>query len=145
MYNCTVGNPLIAHMMQNWKYDLFYENTASSLNNVSICFGVSQVLQVLAVLPLSSLLPWRDGMTSLSCLEVLEHLLTLLETSTHRWAIQMKLYHVFVFFPWTVELYQKMNFVTSKSFWFLHVLFIMLIFTNEHNLWILKHKYNRQK
>uniref|UniRef100_A0A671MCS0 tRNA (32-2'-O)-methyltransferase regulator THADA n=2 Tax=Sinocyclocheilus anshuiensis TaxID=1608454 RepID=A0A671MCS0_9TELE len=43
----------------------------------------AKVLQVLAVLPLSSLLPWRDGMTSLSCLEVLEHLLTLLETSTH--------------------------------------------------------------
>ncbi|XP_043112091.1 thyroid adenoma-associated protein isoform X3 [Puntigrus tetrazona] len=42
----------------------------------------AKVLQVLAVLPLSSLLPWRDGMTSLSCLEVLEHLLTLLETST---------------------------------------------------------------
>uniref|UniRef100_A0A8C1ZWK6 tRNA (32-2'-O)-methyltransferase regulator THADA n=1 Tax=Cyprinus carpio TaxID=7962 RepID=A0A8C1ZWK6_CYPCA len=44
----------------------------------------AKVLQVLAVLPLSWLLPWRDGMTSLSCLEVLEHLLTLLETSTHR-------------------------------------------------------------
>uniref|UniRef100_A0A8C2JIL3 tRNA (32-2'-O)-methyltransferase regulator THADA n=1 Tax=Cyprinus carpio TaxID=7962 RepID=A0A8C2JIL3_CYPCA len=43
----------------------------------------AKVLQVLAVLPLSWLLPWRDGMTSLSCLEVLEHLLTLLETSTH--------------------------------------------------------------
>ncbi|RXN24870.1 thyroid adenoma-associated [Labeo rohita] len=43
----------------------------------------AKVLQVLAVLPLSSLLPWRDGMMSLSCLEVLQHLLTLLETSAH--------------------------------------------------------------
>ncbi|XP_016329317.1 uncharacterized protein LOC107678541 [Sinocyclocheilus anshuiensis] len=43
----------------------------------------AMVLQVLAVLPLSSLLHWRDGMTSLSCQEVLEYLLTLLETSTH--------------------------------------------------------------
>lgn len=64
----------------------------------SLCFGVSQVFQVLAVLPLSSLLPWRDGMTSLSCLEVLEHLLTLLETSTHRWAITDETIWGFVFF-----------------------------------------------
>ncbi|XP_067277498.1 thyroid adenoma-associated protein isoform X2 [Pseudorasbora parva] len=43
----------------------------------------AKLLQVLAVLPLSFLLPWRDGMISLSCQEVIEHLLTLLETSAH--------------------------------------------------------------
>lgn len=43
----------------------------------------SKVLQILAVLPLSSVLPWRDGSSSLSCQEALEHLLTLAETSTH--------------------------------------------------------------
>ncbi|XP_051504268.1 thyroid adenoma-associated protein homolog isoform X2 [Myxocyprinus asiaticus] len=43
----------------------------------------AKVLQVLAALPLSSLLPWRDGTMSLSCQEVLEHLVTLTETSKH--------------------------------------------------------------
>ncbi|XP_057197470.1 thyroid adenoma-associated protein isoform X2 [Triplophysa rosa] len=43
----------------------------------------AKVLQILAVLPLSSVLPWRDGLSSLSCQEALEHLLTLTETSTH--------------------------------------------------------------
>lgn len=44
----------------------------------------AKVLQVLAVLPLSSLLHWRDGMTSLSCQEFLEYLLTLLDLYTQR-------------------------------------------------------------
>ncbi|TRY88732.1 hypothetical protein DNTS_029669, partial [Danionella cerebrum] len=41
------------------------------------------VMQVLTVLPLPFLLPWRDGKVSLSCLEVLDHLLLMLETSKH--------------------------------------------------------------
>ncbi|XP_051772571.1 thyroid adenoma-associated protein isoform X1 [Ctenopharyngodon idella] len=49
----------------------------------------AKVLQVLAVIPLSSLLPWRDGMMSLSCQEVLEHLLKLLETSSHSFSVEL--------------------------------------------------------
>jgi len=78
---------LLSLIIQLRKYGLFCEkqyNRVSTLTKVSVSLGVSQVLQVLAVLPLSSLLPWRDGMMSLSCQEVLEHLLTLLETSTCR-------------------------------------------------------------
>lgn len=60
----------------------FCENKASSLIKVSISFGVSQVLQVLAVLLLSSLLHWRDVITSLSCQEFLEDLLALLDLYT---------------------------------------------------------------
>lgn len=43
----------------------------------------AKVMQILAVLPLPSLLPWRDGMMTLNCQEVVDHLLTLLETSKH--------------------------------------------------------------
>ncbi|XP_056128449.1 thyroid adenoma-associated protein isoform X2 [Rhinichthys klamathensis goyatoka] len=64
-----------------------FELSVSSLTSLALheTYPACQakVLQVLAVLPLSSLLPWRDGMMSLSCQEVLEHLLTLLETSTY--------------------------------------------------------------
>ncbi|XP_065153408.1 thyroid adenoma-associated protein isoform X1 [Paramisgurnus dabryanus] len=43
----------------------------------------AKVLQLLALLPLSSVLAWRDGSSFLSCQEVLVHLLKLAETSTH--------------------------------------------------------------
>ncbi|KAI4888638.1 hypothetical protein NFI96_027081, partial [Prochilodus magdalenae] len=44
---------------------------------------LAKVLQVLTVLPLSSLLPWCDGNVSLTDEEALEHLLSVAEKSSH--------------------------------------------------------------
>ncbi|KAL6487447.1 hypothetical protein MHYP_G00040730 [Metynnis hypsauchen] len=44
---------------------------------------LAKVLQVLSVLPLSSLLPWQDGSMSLNDEEALEHLLSVAEKSSH--------------------------------------------------------------
>ncbi|XP_027005873.2 thyroid adenoma-associated protein isoform X1 [Tachysurus fulvidraco] len=44
---------------------------------------LAKVLQLLSVLPLSSILPWQDNSTSLSDDKALGHLLSVAETSTH--------------------------------------------------------------
>uniref|UniRef100_A0A8B9RME6 tRNA (32-2'-O)-methyltransferase regulator THADA n=1 Tax=Astyanax mexicanus TaxID=7994 RepID=A0A8B9RME6_ASTMX len=44
---------------------------------------LSKVLQVLTVLPLNSILPWKDGSVSLNGEEALEYLLSVAEKSTH--------------------------------------------------------------
>ncbi len=42
-------------------------------------------------------------------------------------------YHYFGYPPQAFQLLQKISFLTNKSSWFLPILFIMIIFTNEHN------------
>ncbi|XP_053476778.1 thyroid adenoma-associated protein [Ictalurus furcatus] len=44
---------------------------------------LAKVVQILSVLPLSSILPWQDNSMSLSDDEALDHLLSMAETSTH--------------------------------------------------------------